>query len=257
MRKRRQPLIVKIIIWLPRWLFPVCLKGGTLFTSSARLAKDGVLPALSSLALINFRCGLSHWEQRMWKSTLSLMSRLMILVFRVALCSLMRFFLKFGRRLVGMILFLTSRGHGLFIAIAARDWKAALREASGNRSLFAKTPTCRIWAGYWPVGCFRLFPASLLLTTCMQIADVVNAADRMQVVSASKLLNSRQLLLPFLWFVPFDTELCLFINLGSGFIFVCMCICNTHSEAHARTLSASAQPADSACHSRVRNAGEN
>lgn len=91
----------------------------------------------------------------------------------------------------------------------------------------------------------------------MQIADVVNAADRMQVVSASKLLNSRQLLLPFLWFVPFDTELCLFINLGSGFIFVCMCICNTHSEAHARTLSASAQPADSACHSRVRNAGEN
>lgn len=54
------------MIALPKRLFPVCVEGGTLFTSWSRIEKDGVLPALLSLCLINLRCGFSFCE----KSTL-------------------------------------------------------------------------------------------------------------------------------------------------------------------------------------------
>lgn len=73
------------------------------------------------------------------------------------------------------------------------------------------------------------------LRTCWMFQTVDNmyadsrwykAAGRMQVVNAPKLLSFSGLFR----FVPFDTGLCLFIILGSGFIFVCTYNCNTHSD---------------------------
>lgn len=155
-RKPRQPLIVKIIIWLPRWLFPVCLKGGTLFTSSSRLAKDGVLPAFffcSNPALINFRCFSRTGEQRMWKSTLSHV--LMILGF-----SVLRYALWWGlfevwkqfKKLVGMIL---SCRH-----VAAASYCHHSERLGGSiKGSFRKSlsPSWKLCAG-WMFRTFSSFP---------------------------------------------------------------------------------------------------
>lgn len=49
-------------IVVPRGLFPVCLEGGTLFTSWSGIEKRWRPLSLSSLCLINLRCGFSFSE---------------------------------------------------------------------------------------------------------------------------------------------------------------------------------------------------